>query len=716
MVGRLAGWDDVGMATASPSFRFARRARPNRLWAAAALLSGVLVLVLIALALAEWRGWPWLALPLQQRLSQQLSRQVSLVAPTGPAFSLHLLGGITLQTSRLLIAAPAWSDAPHLLQAEAVRLDLRYTDLWRAWRGGALRIEGLYASTLDARLERLADGRTSWQLGKDSSTLPASEPPPLPTFGHLQVRQGQVGYHDALLALDLSARLSLLQPAVAAGMVPTGMAAAPATALQVDATGRYHKLPVTLTLTSAGTLPSTAVDADAQPVDAPPLPLVLQAQVGRAALRFQGTVVDALHLRGLAGHFVLSGPSLAAVGDPVRVTLPTTAAFRAEGMLLRQQRDWQVRLDSMTIGGSRLSGAFLYTPGAPKPLLSGRLSGTRLGLADLGPAVGVGAQKVAAPGKVLPARPFDLAALRVMDANVLINIAEVDLNTPRLEPLRPMRGHLQLTGGVLTLTQLDANTAQGRLQGDLALDGRGDQALWTADLRWSGVRLEQWIHQSRRAANAPPYVSGRLSGHAALAGQGRSTAEILASLKGRAFTTLHGGAVSHLAIEGAGLDLAQALGVLMVGDDALPVTCAAADLVAERGRFVPRVMVLDTRDSTVWMDGSLSLADEVLDLRAVVSPKDASPLTLRTPLRVRGTFAAPKLSVDAAPLGRKLGASLLLSLLNPLAALLPLIDLGEDDAQRPALAQCRALLQTQQTHPPGKSAPQRALRNTGPAA
>ena len=60
--------------------------------------------------------------------------------------------------------------------------------------------------------------------------------------------------------------------------------------------------------------------------------------------------------------------------------------------------------------------------------------------------------------------------------------------------------------GVLSLRELDARTAQGRLMGDLALDGRGATALWKAELRWDGVRLERWIHQAR-ANGEPPYVS-----------------------------------------------------------------------------------------------------------------------------------------------------------------------------------------------------------------
>ena len=166
-----------------------------------------------------------------------------------------------------------------------------------------------------------------------------------------------------------------------------------------------------------------------------------------------------------------------------------------------------------------------------------------------------------------------------------------------------------------------------------------------------------------------------------------------ASLAGNVHTELRSGAVSHLAVEAAGLDIAQALGVMIRGDDALAVRCAVADLVASAGVLRPRLTVLDTRDSVIWIDGSLSLASETLDLRAIVAPNDFSVLTLRTPLRVRGSLAHPVVSLQKDALGRKVGASLLLALFNPLAALIPLIDPGDRAAADAGAADCQSLRQ-----------------------
>ena len=641
------------------------RSRPG----ARTVAASVVVALAAGVAAAEWAGWPFLAQPLERALSQRLGRAVDLTeAGKGMAgFSIRLIGGVRMETPWLQIAAPVWSQAPHLLLARDARFEWAYGDLWRAWQGQALHTRRVQARSLDVQAERRADGEASWSLAPPESGAAAA---PVPTVGELDVAA-------ATLRLDdVPARLALTAEAVVDG------------GLRLSARGRYHDMPVQVTA-SAPSLGASAA-------------LSVKASAGRASLDFDGVATALPRLDQLDGRFTMHGPSLAAVGDPVGVTLPTTGPFRASGHVRRQPGRWDVEVTSATVGASTLGGSFVYETDREVPLLSGQLRGKRLLLVDLGPLVGVApaAATRRQRDKLLPDRPFDLAALRAMDARVDIDIAEVDLNTRWLEPLKPLRAQLQLAAGVLMLADLDARTGQGKLTGSLHLDGRGETALWLANVRWDGLRLEHWLRSDRESGAdktaaspagtiaAPPYATGRLDGRAALRGRGLSTAAILADLKGSVHGRLHDGKLSHLALEAAGLDLAQYVGVTIRGNRLLPVTCAMADLGVERGVVRPRVLVLDTRDSAVWVDGTLSLASEALDLRVVVMPRDFSLLTLRTPLRVHGSFAAPEVSFDKAPLARKLAASLLLGLVNPLAALIPLLDPGDDDAATRGAAGC----------------------------
>lgn len=180
-----------------------------------------------------------------------------------------------------------------------------------------------------------------------------------------------------------------------------------------------------------------------------------------------------------------------------------------------------------------------------------------------------------------------------------------------------------------------------------------------------------------------------------VAGSGRSSAEILASVDGDMRMHVREAAISHLLVEAASVNLAQALGLVIKGDEALPILCNVADFNVKPGVIRPKIFVVNTRDSTIWLDGAASMATEQLDVRALVSPKDFSPLSLRRPVFVRGGFSKPEMSLEVSKLAGKVGAAALLALLNPLAAIIPFIDPGADNEAKQAGAQCAGLVQKQ---------------------
>lgn len=646
--------------------QFTRKLRRKQPWFVATV--ACIGLIVLAIGTFELMGWFFLAKPAEQFLSDTLKRKVILTESNeNPAFKLRLIGGIRLELGFFELGAPDWSKAPYMLQGSNITLALRYRDLL-AWRNNPnlpLNIKTLKANVLDGNIERLADGRASWHFTQEK---PNAEPTPLPNFGLLAIEAGTIRYNDEPLALNLDSTLALQESSSGEN------------ALNVNAKGTYQKKKLDIKLASTGILPWVAQNAE-------PIPVALDIALGSAKLTFKGKATDALKMQRLSGHFVVSGPSLAMAGEALGITLPSTPPFRTEGELSREGQTWKAEIASATIGSSRLKGDFVYEGGRETPLLSGVLKGPSLILADLGPTVGAPVAKTEKPknstGRVLPDKPFDLPSLRAMDADVQIDIDNLDLGSEILKPLRPLRAHLELTSGVLRISDIEAKTAQGQLAGMVQLDGREDIALWEVDLGWAGVQLEQWL-QLTRSPNQPPYVTGRMNGAAKLKGKGRSTAEILGSLAGSVRTQVSNGTISHLIIEAAGLDAAEALGVWFRGDDVLKMKCAFADLEANNGLLRPRVFVIDTPDSAMWVDGTISMKTEALDLKVVVTPKDFSPVSLRTPLLVTGTMGSPEVSVQKGPLVGKLAGAALLSLMNPLAALIPFLDVGTPDTEQDA--------------------------------
>ena len=104
---------------------------------------GVLI---AALAVCEWQGWPFLAKPAERWLAARLQRSVSFEQSSLTSLRLQLWGGISVQAGRLEVGNPAWSTAGPLLVATEARLKLRYRDLLAYRQGGPLAVESLEAS------------------------------------------------------------------------------------------------------------------------------------------------------------------------------------------------------------------------------------------------------------------------------------------------------------------------------------------------------------------------------------------------------------------------------------------------------------------------------------------------------------------------------------------------------------------------------------------
>jgi len=692
---------------------------------------GVLAALVIAFGVCEFVEWPFLRHPLETKLSQILDRPVAF----GDKFGVRLLGSVRAHTDSMVIG-PAPSDGPTLvddagkprdfMRANSVKLALSYGTLYDQWKGkaGPLQVRLLDVDGLELNLKRNADGHANWQFGAAQPASSASSPQ-LPRFEQLNVRNGEVRIVDEPLEITADAHVTTREgSAEAAAIAASGastpevrvatvgqtrivgsapLAASAGTAsparqalviddntpgLQVDGTGTYRKAPLVLQLRSSGLLPLAASDTNAIAV-----PLWLDVHADKTRIRVDGTATDLLHFGGMDATFVASGPSLAAVGDALGVTLPTTAKFATHGRLRKHGKVWDAGIAAMDIGSSRLKGDFKFDTEPDVPKLSGTLGGSRLALADLGPAFGAeppdapASASNAKPGHVLPEREFDIPSLKAMNADIGVQLAVLDLGTRALEPFQPLQGHITLQDGVLDLKNLLARTSAGEVQGMIVLDSRPANPKWNADLRWNGIELERFITTRdavvrKDASGQKPdvgYISGALGGNAQLTGTGKSTAQLLGSLDGTARLWVREGTVSHFLAEAAGIDVAHALGVFIKGDDKLPMQCALAQFDLVNGKVMPEVFVIDTTNTTMMVDGDLSLATESLDLRMTAHPHGFSPLAPRTPVKVVGTFADPHIRLEAKPLAMRAGAAVALSLAAPVAALLALVDFKQPE-------------------------------------
>ena len=706
------------------------------------LALGVLFLAVV-IGVCEWIKWPFLRKPLQSQLHAMLGRDVQIGEDFGVRFLGSLRAQTDLLVIGPATDGPQRDGkAPQLVHATDLRVALPYSTLFALTSSNQREnadaapvqrphITILEAARLDATLLRDKDGNANWRLSPQKTPPDDERTPALPEFGRLAIDDGTIVIGDAVAQIDVTTTVRTLEGS--ATIPPSATVDAPR-GLVVVVEGRYRGQPLSARLHASGlmALAESGANLPSQPgshtTNATPVSLRIAIRAGNSALDFSGSARDPLHFGALDGAFQLTGPSLAAIGDAVGLALPATNSFAMRGHLAKEGEIWRADVTALTVGESRLSGSFRCDSSLPVPKLTGRLAGQRLAIVDLGPALGTEPQEnarpasnadtqaraagkkieesrtessarnsssTAPPRRVLPQRDFDLPSLAAMDADVSVDLDEFDLGTSVLDNFSPFRTHLIFDDQSMRLKDIVAHAADRELRGRIVLDAKPERPLWAAELHWSDIQLARFLkaadateqtpndaNKGKRPKNPPNgYLSGTFGGRLKVQGSGRSTAAMLATLDGSAQLWVRDGAISHLLVEAVGLDIAQALGLLIVGDDPLPMQCAVAAFEARQGSVVPRVAVIDTSDSTVQASGVISLADERLQLELKTHPKDVSPVALRTPVIVEGTFANPEVRLEKSNIGMRLVAAVALAAVTPVAALLALIDVGAPEKE-----------------------------------
>ena len=91
-----------------------------------------------------------------------------------------------------------------------------------------------------------------------------------------------------------------------------------------------------------------------------------------------------------------------------------------------------------------------------------------------------------------------------------------------------------------------------------------------------------------------------------------------------------------------------------------------------------RNLTFDSAETRLEGSGTIDLRNETLDLTVRPRTKGFSPLSLRSPLYVRGSFKQPRFTPDYARMGLRAGAAVAAATVAaPAAALLATSDLGQ---------------------------------------
>ncbi|WP_237650484.1 AsmA family protein [Xanthomonas translucens] len=614
---------------------------------------GALVLVLLIVILVF--DWNWFKGPVERAVQ----------ARTGRAF--HIDGNldvdlgstVTLRSDRLRLANADWSKQPQMASAQRAEIDLA---LWPLLRG-KLRIPEIRLTQPNLLLETGPNGQPgNWNFGSSDGGTQV-------VLGRMLVQQGRLRFQDVPGRTDIDVSVDSLTSQRRRGD------AAPPIAVAGD--GRWRGNPFTLKGSTASPLELSESDH--------PFKIDLRGSAGSTRAHMRGTLTNPFQLRVFDLQLSLAGTDMQHLYPLLGIAMPSTPPYQLDGRLKRNGEIWRYEDFNGRAGDSDLAGTVQIDSAGQRPFLRADLRSRRLDFDDLGgfvgapPRTGAGetandeqkaqAAKLAASAKLLPSTPYDLGKLRAMDADVRWKAQRINAQTL---PLDAMDAHLKLNDGVLLLQPLDFGVAGGNIRSDIRMDARKSTIATRAQISVRGMQLGKLFPDGQLAKEA----SGAIGGEIALAGTGNSIAQMLGSADGSVAVGMGKGHVSNLVMELAGLDIAESLKFLVTKDRQIPVRCAFGDFAVRDGVMDARALAFDTTDTLLVGSGNIDLGDETLDLLLKARPKDHSILSLRSPLRVAGTFKDPTFRPDFKALGMRGAVALALGAIAPPAALLATFETG----------------------------------------
>lgn len=605
-------------------------------------LAGLLVIA------ASISNWNWLRGPISRLVAERTGRELSIRGD----LEIRLRWPRTrVQVAEVTFANPDWAHQKDMFSVQHAALEVAMLPLFRR----DIVFDRVRLDRAAVSLEKAADGRKNWLLDRKQSDSQARI-----QINRLTVNDGQIDYRDPGEATRLSARISTRETSSDRAALP----------LAFKVSGRYRDQ----ALTAEGNGGSVLTLRE----ETISYPLRVSGRIGATEVSADGHITNLLELAKVDLDIGVRGENPAQLYPVLGIVLPDTPPYRTRGRLLHDAGGWRYEKFSGQVGNSDIAGTLQVATGGQRPALTATLTSRQLDFADLGPLVGASGAPASEQGgedrpgaRVLPTKPFRVGRWDRMDADVNLTVASI--KREHSLPIGALHTRLQLRDAVLTLDPLRLGVAGGTVAGSIKLDGSAQPIKAAADLNARKIQLSRLFPAVDLGNNTS---IGQINGDVDLSGRGDSVAAMLGSADGRLAMVVDGGEISKLMMETVSLHLLEMLELKITGDEAVRIRCGIADFGVKRGVMHADTLLLDTNIVRVNASGEIDLGAEKLDLVVVPKSKKLSLVALRTPIHVEGSFADPQLSLDKGKLAMSALGAVALGAINPLLALMPLIDAG----------------------------------------
>jgi|SRR5690625_1458233 len=612
----------------------------------------IALLVLVLLAAILLFDWNMLRAPIEARVSAATGRDFAIGGNLQGEFSWRPW----MRARDLHLANADWADADDMVHIDelALRLDAR------ALLRGKLVITDVRIIQADVNLEIDEEGRANWDLAAEDSGADRGD---VPLMENLVVEDSHLTFHDAQRDIELDARIA------SAEVASPDEASMPAS---LEGEGRVQGQPFSIAA-KGGSIALLRQEEK-------PYPLKLKIALGQTRAELEGSLTAPLRLAGMDAELQIQGPSPDALVPVLNIPLPSTPPYHLTGRLRHEGQDWFFEDFDGIVGDSDLAGTMRVETGRERPLIIADLVSERLDFADLGTLIGlppepeqiVEQSDAEGRARLLPDAPLQIEQVRSTDARVHFRGKEVV--APNL-PLDNVDLELEIEDGVLRLKPVLFDFSGGQLNLFLSLYSRADPVETDYDLRLSGIQLQNIFAQAGLEGHAEGAIEGRFR----FSTLGNSVRRAFATAEGDAALLMNGGHISGSILQLLDAGFLEAIAVVLTDGEPsdMNIRCFIGAFDMKDGMMIPDPLLLDTEDSAITAQGGIDLGEEALALEIAGEAKHPGFASSRLAVVIGGSFAEPSLSLDPTELAVRGGlAAALGTLVAPLAALLPFLELG----------------------------------------
>lgn len=377
----------------------------------------------------------------------------------------------------------------------------------------------------------------------------------------------------------------------------------------------------------------------------------------------------------------LAAKDLTILGTLLDLSIPPLGPFSYSGRLAGEPETPRLS-GKARLGQTEIEENLTASFSGARPRVSGKLSTPVLYLADLGlrpdgprqeGEADAAATSAQAEGGSLP-----FAALQTLDLSLMVRADQVEGVKLSVD-----RASLDVTlqDGVLEIDGARFDLVEGSAKIHGIVDSRSDPPEITISAIANDVRIGHVLAQLEEEAP----IEGELDLLLDLKSAGTSEADLLSSLTGEFGLAIERGKIYVKYFDLTGTDLVHWLFAGAAKRRHTDLHCLLGRLDIKDGVMTTESLLMETSLVISHGSGDVDLVEETVDVLVHPKPRKAELVELTTPYRIIGPLSKPAVEYSKARLAARAAEEVVLSPINALDALVPLINDNGKDKDNPCL-------------------------------